>query len=543
MVNRLDARLSLYHFYAAFTALLIGGLLGLLQTLVRSESITLPFKLNYYQILTAHGVLLALVFTTLFIFGFMYAGVSRTTGELSSHRRKSAWIGFILMTVGTVLGVVMILMNKATVLYTFYAPLQASPLFYIALALLIVGTYFASYAIISQYNGWRKANPGQKSPLFAFMAVATLVLWIIATLGVVATVLFQFIPWSLGFQEEINVTLSRTLFWYFGHPLVYFWLLPAYMAWYIVVPKVIGGKIFSDSLARLSFLLFILFSIPVGFHHQLTEPGISESWKFLQVILTFAVILPSLMTAFSMFASFEIAGREKGYKGIFGWFKGLPWSDVRFLSAFIGMAYFIPAGAGGIINASHQMNQVVHNTIWVTGHFHITIGATVILTFFGIAYWLIPHLKGRVLTKRMNALANFQIILWTIGMFIMSAAMHFSGLLGNPRRTQNTDYNGHEVASQWGSYETAMAVGGTLLLFSIFMFLVLIIRLAKTEPIGKEEFPIGTALDEEEKLPKILENWKVWVGIAFVLILVAYTIPVMDIIQDPAPGSPGYKFW
>ncbi|MDQ0159316.1 b(o/a)3-type cytochrome-c oxidase subunit 1 [Alkalibacillus salilacus] len=543
MVNENDVKLSLYHIYAAFVALFIGGSLGLLQTLVRSESITLPFKLNYYQILTAHGVLLALVFTTLFIFGFMYAGISRTTGEFTSHRRKAAWIGYFLMTIGTVLGVVMILMNKATVLYTFYAPLQASPLFYIALALLIVGTYFASYAVIAQYNGWRKANPGQKTPLFAFMAVATIVLWLIATLGVVAAVLFQFIPWSLGWSEEINVTLSRTLFWYFGHPLVYFWLLPAYMAWYVVVPKVIGGKIFSDSLARLAFLLFILFSIPVGFHHQLTEPGISEAWKFLQVILTFAVILPSLMTAFSMFASFELAGREKGYKGVFGWFKGLPWSDVRFLSAFIGMAFFIPAGAGGIINASHQMNQVIHNTIWVTGHFHITIGATVILTFFGIAYWLIPHLKGRVLTKRMNSLANFQIVLWTIGMFIMSAAMHFSGLSGNPRRTQNSDYNGHEVASQWGSYETAMAVGGTLLLFSIFMFIILIIRLAKTEPLGQEEFPIGVALDENTKSPKLLENWKLWIGIAIALILIAYTIPVFDIIQNPAPGSPGYKFW
>ena len=54
---------------------------------------------------------------------------------------------------------------------------------------------------------------------------------------------------------------------------VYFWLLPAYIAWYVVVPKIIGTKVFSDSLARFSFVLFILFSIPVGFHHQLTEPG------------------------------------------------------------------------------------------------------------------------------------------------------------------------------------------------------------------------------------------------------------------------------
>ena len=26
------------------------------------------------------------------------------------------------------------------------------------------------------------------------------------------------------------------LFWYFGHPLVYFWIMGAYLIWYTVVP-------------------------------------------------------------------------------------------------------------------------------------------------------------------------------------------------------------------------------------------------------------------------------------------------------------------
>ena len=126
--------------------------------------------------------------------------------------------------------------------------------------------------------------------------------------------LIQLLPWSLGLIERVDVALSRTLFWYFGHALVYFWLLPAYMVWYVIIPKVIGGKIFSDSLARLSFMLFLLFSIPVGIHHQLTEHSIDGTWKFIQVVLTFAVIVPSLMTAFSMFAMFELRGRELGGK-------------------------------------------------------------------------------------------------------------------------------------------------------------------------------------------------------------------------------------
>ena len=85
------------------------------------------------------------------------------------------------------------------------------------------------------------------------------------------------------------------------------------------------------------------------------------------------VIVPSLMTAFSMFAVFETYGRSQGAKGLLDWFKKLPWTDARFVLVFIGMLFFIPGGLGGIINASGQMNQVIHNTIWVVGHFHITV--------------------------------------------------------------------------------------------------------------------------------------------------------------------------
>src|SRR5690625_4008717 len=186
------------------------------------------------------------------------------------------------------------------------------------------------------------------------------------------------------------------------------------------MPKIIGGKMFSDSLARLAFILLLFFSIPVGFHHQLTEPGIDPTWKFIQVVLTFMVVIPSLMTAFSIFATFEITGRKKGFGGLFGWLRHLPWKDVRFLAPFIGMLAFIPGGAGGIINASHQMNAVVQYTSWVTGHFHVTAANTVVLTFFGITYWLIPHLTGRKLTPGINKLGSIQTLVWTVGMTIMS---------------------------------------------------------------------------------------------------------------------------
>ncbi|GIN38133.1 b(o/a)3-type cytochrome-c oxidase subunit 1 [Heyndrickxia oleronia] len=542
-VDKQDARLSMAYIYVAFAALAIGGLMGLLQTLVRSGRLELPGGINYYEILTAHGVLLGLGLTTYFILGFQFAAISRTVGTLSKKARLSGWIGFLLMIIGTLFATAMILTNKATVLYTFYAPLQAHFLFYLGLTLLIVGSWVACGAMIATYIRWRKQNPGKPSPLLSFMVVTNSLMWIVCTLGVAGEVLFQLLPWSLGWVDTVNVLVSRTLFWYFGHPLVYFWLLPAYMAWYVIIPKIIGGKIFSDSLARLVFILFLLFSIPVGFHHQLTEPGINANWKFVQVILTFMVIIPSLMTAFSMFATFEMFGRSKGARGLFGWLKKLPWKDARFLVPFIGMVAFVPAGAGGIINASNQMNQVVHNTIWVTGHFHLTVATTVVLTFFGISYWLIPHLTGRVFTKAMNRLAIFQAICWTIGMAIMSTSMHLEGLLGAPRRTSYTTYGDAAQALDWIPYQVAQAVGGSVLFLGIVLIIVIVLNLAFFAPKGNQEFPVGEVAENAEKTPMVLENWKIWLTILVALILIAYTVPFADMIQNAPPGSKGFKLW
>src|SRR5699024_3299900 len=153
------------------------------------------------------------------------------------------------------------------------APLHAHVLFYVGLALVSVGSWIEGFYMFKRHGRFKKENPGEITSLVIFMRFVTMLMYVIASICVKTIVIIQLIPWSLGMVDEVNVLLSRTLFWYFGHPLVYFWLLPAYMAWYAIIPKIIGGKIFSDSLARLTFILLLFFSIPVGFHHQLTEPG------------------------------------------------------------------------------------------------------------------------------------------------------------------------------------------------------------------------------------------------------------------------------
>ena len=133
-----DAILTKSYISVAFIALLLGGILGLLQGLNRAGLLELPSWFNYYQVLTAHGLLLVLVLTAFFTIGYFYAGLSHTLGGLLPKVRKMAWIGFGMKIVGFVLAVIPILMNDASVMYTFYPPMAASPMFYIGLVFIVL---------------------------------------------------------------------------------------------------------------------------------------------------------------------------------------------------------------------------------------------------------------------------------------------------------------------------------------------------------------------------------------------------------------------
>lgn len=541
-----DRHLILAHVGIAVGALLIGAVAGLLQVVERAGWVQLPGGINYYQMLTVHGVLLALVFTTFFIFAYLYAGLARTLdGELIQSSRTLAWIGYGMMTLGTVLALVHILTNDASVLYTFYPPLHAAPWFYVGLALLVVGSWLASVVVILNYIRWRKKNKGEHSPLFAYMALAIVILWLHASLFVAIEVVVQLIPWAFGWVDRVNVSLSRTLFWYFGHALVYFWLLPAYIYWYVNIPQIIGGKIFSSSLPRLTFILFILFSIPVGLHHQLNDPGVESFWKYLQVTLTMAVVVPTLITAFSILATFEMTGRDKGAKGLFGWVKKLPWKDVRFFTPFVAMAIFIVGGAGGVVQASYQLNQLVHNTWFITGHFHMTLASTVGLTYLAALYWMIPIMRNRKLTPGLNRLGIIQTVTWTVGMLLMSGTMHIVGLMGAPRRTSFSTYADHEVVSSWTPYLQLIGVGGIFLFIAILMAVYIFIHLWFFAPKTDQpaEFPIGVVYEKATEPPRILERWSVWIGVSVALSIIAYAMPLSDMILNPAPGALPMRPW
>ncbi len=527
----------------ATAALGVGISLGVMQGLehvgINLYQYVEPWVASYYHGLTMHGVLNALVWTTFFIVGFFTFALVRSL-ERPLRYPKLNLLSLIVMVFGLLMAAVPMLTNNATVLYTFYPPLQADWTFYMGLTLVVVGSWMAGYGYFFTLHAWRKEHPGENQPFIALTICITMAMWQLATLGVAAEILFLLLPWSLGWVAGTDPLLGRTLFWFFGHPLVYFWLLPAYVSWYAMLPKQTDGKMFSEPLGRLVFWLFLLLSTPVGFHHQYTDPGIPQAWKYIHAMLTYGVAFPSMVTAFTVVASLEIGARVRGGKGYFGWIRRLNWGNPSYASQNLAMILFAFGGISGITNASYNLNLAVHNTMWVPGHFHLTVGSAVTLTFMGIAYWLVPKLTGRNLFAPWLALA--QAWTWFVGMLLMSNALHLLGLhTGAPRRSMlgSAPY----ATPEWNPYLMESAVGVMVLTVSGILFFVVIIgtlfNRKLTVPI---RMPIAEPLDPTPA-PKWLDNWTPWVVGAIALVVFAYGPMLYQLVRDMTMWSQPWRVW
>jgi cytochrome c oxidase subunit I len=391
-------------------------------------------------------------------------------------------------------------------------------------------------------RAWQKEHPGERIPLMAFTALIAYVLWDFSSLGVALEVVLLLLPWSVGLVETVDPQLARTLFWFSGHPIVYIWLLPIYVSWYTMIPKQVGGRIFSDPLVRFVFLLFLLYSTPVGVHHQFTESAISPVMKAIMAVNTFVVFFPSMVTAFSVMASLEGGGRSRGGRGLLGWIPKLPWGDPSVAAQLLSMLVFMLGGLSGLVNASYTMNLVVHNTSYIPGHFHLTVGTAVALSIMGIFYWMIPHLTGKALWGR--HIAVLQAWLWFFGVLIFSRGQIAAGLSSMPRRTAIGVAPYVDQVASWGPDNAMTAIGGIIMVVSgLLFFVVMILTVGGAAGEAEVEVPMAEPAERPDHLVwPALDRWGRWLVAAVALTLVVY-LPVFLGFLPPTATSPGFRVW
>jgi cytochrome c oxidase subunit 1 len=418
----------------AVVFLLIGGLFGLSIALTRWPTVHLLPADWFYLALTAHGLDVLLVWIIFFEMAVLYfASAVLLNSRLAAPRW--AWTQFGLMLVGALVTNVAVLQGSSSVMFTSYVPLQASPLFYLGLILFAVGALIGCAVFFGTLVVAREERTYEGSiPLVTFGAVTAAIIAVF-TLASGAIILIPTFLWSVGLVNNIDPLMYKLVWWGMGHSSQQINVSAHVSVWYAIGAMVLGAKPISEKVSRMAFLMYILFLQLASAHHLLVEPGVSSSWKIFNTSYAmYLAVLGSMIHGMTVPGALEVAQRAKGFnKGLFEWLRKAPWGNPAFAGMFLSLVMFgFLGGISGVVMGTEQINLIMHNTLYVPGHFHATVVAGTTLAFMAITYPLVPLIFRRELMFK--KLAQVQPYLFGIGVAGISLFMMGAGTLGVPRR-------------------------------------------------------------------------------------------------------------
>ena len=263
-------------------------------------------------------------------------------------------------------------------------------------------------------------NPNPKPVPYPVIPLAVIGLdMIIATLPLAGLLIWQILQ-SMSIVGPANTLLAKNILWWFGHPVVYLLLFPAVAAYYWLIPRYAGRDLVAGHVIAVAWTVAVIANVFVWAHHlYLDYPSGTPQAQINTAMqpITFALVIPSALSLYSL--AFTI------YRSRFRW---TPAST----ALFFGLVGWLLAGLSGIVNATIALDVVVHNTLWIVGHFHHMAMLNIGLLIFGAVYALLPELTGKALYSERLAWIH----VWTTFL----AGMTFfgiwlvQGLDGAPRR-------------------------------------------------------------------------------------------------------------
>ena len=433
LVDRSAERQIMAFAVTAVVYLAIGGILALLITLTRWQAVhLLPYE-SFYAFVSTHGMVM-LIFWIIF---FEIAGLIFGSTVLLSARMVVpvlGWIAYGLMLAGSVVATYLMITGQAVVMFTSYPPLKAPPLYYASVLVFAVGAILGIVHFVMNLVGARLRGDVGSLPLFTFalLGAAIIALWSLLS-G--AAALLPVLLWSLGAIPSVDPGVYRLLYWGLGHGAQQINLAAMVAVWYGLASLTTGAKVLNEGFSRIAIVLYVLFINMGAMHHLLVDPGLGTWVRNMNAsYFMYGAVIGSLIHAFSIPASVELAMREKGFRrGLFTWLRRAPWGEPGFAALVTSLFLFgVMGGVSGVIIGTPFINVISHNTLLVPAHFHMTVVAGTTAAFMGISYYLVPLIFQRELVLR--GWAKLQPYVYALGMTIFGLGMGLAGHWGVPRR-------------------------------------------------------------------------------------------------------------
>ncbi|MCM3906288.1 MAG: cbb3-type cytochrome c oxidase subunit I [Pyrinomonadaceae bacterium] len=216
--------------------------------------------------------------------------------------------------------------------------------------------------------------------------------------------------------------LWQHLFWFFGHPEVYIAILPGMGATSHILATFARKPVFGYRAMVFAIFAIGLLGFFVWGHHMFIS-GMSPYSAMTFSILTLSIGVPSAVKTFN-------------------WLGTLWGARIRFttpmLFAIGFVSLFVAGGITGLVLGQTSLDLPMHDTYFVTAHFHLVMGVASIFGMFAATYFWFPKMFGRQMNE---SLGKFHFWITFIGVYCIFVPMHTMGIVGMPRRfAQFTEY-------------------------------------------------------------------------------------------------------